>query len=64
MKNNLDNNFAEMIMQMLAETELAIDSARMSDDFLKAADESLSQIPNIMGMQMPMEQNVNTPDAS
>lgn len=64
MKNNLDNNFAEMIMQMLAETELAIDSARMSDDFLKAVDESLSQIPNIMGMQMPMEQNVNTPDAS
>jgi DNA invertase Pin-like site-specific DNA recombinase len=64
MKNNLDNNFAEMIMQMLAEAELAIDSARMSDDFLAAADESLSQIPNIMGMQMPMEQNVNTPDAS
>ena len=53
-----------MIMQMLAEAELAIDSARMSDDFLAAADESLSQIPNIMGMQMPMEQNVNTPDAS
>ena len=64
MKNNLDNNFAEMIMQMLAEAELAIDSARMSDDFLAAADESLNQIPNIMGMQMPMEQNVNTPDAS
>jgi len=64
MKNNPNNNFAEMIMQMLAEAELAIDSARMSDDFLAAADESLSQIPNIMGMQMPMEQNVNTPDAS
>ena len=64
MNNNIDNNFAEMIMQMLAEAELAIDSARMSDDFLAAADESLSQIPNIMGIQMPMEQNVNTPDAS
>jgi DNA invertase Pin-like site-specific DNA recombinase len=64
MNSNPNNNFAEMIMQMLAEAELAIDSARMSDDFLAAADESLSQIPNIMGMQMPMEQNVNTPDAS
>jgi hypothetical protein len=64
MNSNPNNNFAEMIMQMLAEAELAIDSARMSDDFLAAADESLSQIPSIMGMQMPMEQNVNTPDAS
>ena len=64
MNSNPNSNFAEMIMQMLAEAELAIDSARMSDDFLAAVDESLSQIPNIMGMQMPMEQNVNTPDAS
>lgn len=58
------DDFAEMIEKIIAETATAIDSALMSDEFLKGVDQSLGQIPNIMGVQTPTEQHANTSDTS
>lgn len=57
------DNFAEMIEHLISEAVSTIDSALLSDDFLREADQSLSRIPNIMSEQSA-EQHANTSDTS
>lgn len=60
-----DLDFAQKILDLVKETCSAIDSAFMSEDFVKQVDESFGEIPNIAGdSHTPAENHVNASNSS
>lgn len=65
MDDEQDLDFVQMIIDLMKSTCDAIESARMSEDFMQVVDESLGQIPNIESdLQSPAENHANTSNSS
>jgi len=60
-----DTEFAQMIIDLMKSTCDAIESARLSEDFMQALDESLGEIPNIESdSRASAENNGNSSNSS
>lgn len=53
----MNKDFIEELEELIDSAEMCLESALMSDDFLRAVDQSLGEIPNIAEAQ---ELNVDT----
>jgi len=56
----MNGDFVEQLEELIAAAEVCLESALMSDDFLKAVDQSLGEIPNIDRQQEPNVDKTNT----
>jgi hypothetical protein len=60
----MTEDFAENLGKILRDAMIALDSALLSDDFLSAADQSLGEIPNLVGVHKEKEANGDKADPS
>lgn len=60
----MNDDFSEKLGKILVDAMTALDSALLSDDFLSAADQSLGEIPNLVGVHKEKETNVDKADPS
>jgi hypothetical protein len=52
--------FAKELEILLQEACDALESAHLSEDFLRAVDQSIGEIPNLVGAHSSSEENVNS----
>jgi len=60
----MTDKFLENLETLLDGAMASIDSALLSDDFLSAADQSLGEIPNLVGVQNEKEPHGDKADPS
>jgi len=56
----MSRDFVDELEELITTTEACLESALMLDDFLRAVDQSLGEIPNIDRQQEPNVDKTNT----